>query len=355
MSSEKPRVKIGFVGVGGMGQAAHLRNYVLVPECEVVAIAEIRQELAKSVAARWGVPRVYASHEEMLEKEELDGIVAPQPFLRHGTLVPELLSKGVPILTEKPLAGSIEMGEKILAAMQAAKTWMMIAYHKRSDPASMAAKKEIDRLRATNELGKINYVRTIIPRGEWTYNGFSQNLGSSEPYPQLSFDPPASDMDKATFDAYTSFTDYYVHQINFVGYLLGEKWSPAYVAKSGRQLSGVSAGGVDCSLEMAPYSSTLEWGEEAFVCFERGWVRISLPGPLAMNRAGRLEVFRDPGNGATPKKEEWQMPSVGAMWQQARNFVAALRGDRDVACCGVPEALDDLRFTREFIRLWKGA
>ena len=35
----KPR--IGFVGVGGMGQCAHLRNYATLPDCEVVAIAEV--------------------------------------------------------------------------------------------------------------------------------------------------------------------------------------------------------------------------------------------------------------------------------------------------------------------------
>ena len=34
------KVKIGFVGVGGMGQCAHLKNYVTLPDCEVVAIAD---------------------------------------------------------------------------------------------------------------------------------------------------------------------------------------------------------------------------------------------------------------------------------------------------------------------------
>ena len=51
--SEK-KVRIGFVGVGNMGQAAHLRNYAMMPECEVVARAEVKPELARKVAARWG-------------------------------------------------------------------------------------------------------------------------------------------------------------------------------------------------------------------------------------------------------------------------------------------------------------
>ncbi|HGE72657.1 TPA: gfo/Idh/MocA family oxidoreductase, partial [Candidatus Poribacteria bacterium] len=70
------KVRIGFVGVGSMGQCAHLKNYVTVPECEVVAIAEMRQKLAKRVAEKYGIPKVYATHEEMIANEKLDGIVA---------------------------------------------------------------------------------------------------------------------------------------------------------------------------------------------------------------------------------------------------------------------------------------
>ena len=38
---------------------------------------------------------------EMLANEKVDGIVASQPFTRHGILVPELAKAGVPIFTEK--------------------------------------------------------------------------------------------------------------------------------------------------------------------------------------------------------------------------------------------------------------
>ena len=131
------KVRIGFVGVGSMGQCAHLRNYASLSECEVVAIAELREKLGKQVAARYGVPKVYRSHEEMLAAEKLDGIVASQPFTRHGVLVPQLLKARLPVFTEKPLAACIEVGEKILRALKESGTWHMVGYHKRSDPATM--------------------------------------------------------------------------------------------------------------------------------------------------------------------------------------------------------------------------
>ena len=350
--SEK-KVRIGFVGVGGMGQGAHLRNYVMVPNCEVVALAEVKPKLAKAVAAKWGVPKVYASHEEMLAKEQLDGIVAAQQFTRHGTLVPELLKAGKPVLTEKPIAGSVEQGEKIVKAAKANKTWMMIGYHKRSDPATMLAKAEIDKLKASGELGKLTYIRILMPAGDWVANGFCQNVWSDDPNPELKWDPPASDMDKATNDAYTGFVNYYIHQVNLMRHLLGETWTVHYAAKSGLLLAGESAGGVTCSIEMSPYQTTIDWQESALVCFERGWIRLELPAPLAFTRPGSVEIMRDPGKGAQPKIEIPQLPWVHAMWQQAQNFVDAVAGKRSTLCTA-EDALEDIRLAREYIRIHKG-
>ena len=122
------KIRIGFVGVGNMGQCAHLKNYANLDICQIVAIAEMREPLRWKVAARYGIPNTYPTHEEMLQKEALEGIVAAQPFGRYGILVPELLKAGVPVFTEKPLAASIEAGEKIVAAMRTSGTWHMIGY-----------------------------------------------------------------------------------------------------------------------------------------------------------------------------------------------------------------------------------
>src|SRR5947209_17762994 len=118
-----------------MGQCAHLRNYVCTSGCEVVALAELRPTLAKQVAERYGIAHVYTDHREMLAKEKLDAIVSIQPFASHGMLIPQVLAAGLPVMIEKPLARSVEAGEKIIAAMGASK--LFIGYHKRTDPAQM--------------------------------------------------------------------------------------------------------------------------------------------------------------------------------------------------------------------------
>ena len=77
---------------------------------------------------------------------------------------------------------------------------------------------------------------------------------------------------------------------------------------------------------------------------------MDLPAPLASNRPGRVEFFRDPGNGAAPQTLSPSLPWVHAMRQQAVNFVAAIRGERRPPC-EAAEALEDLRVAREYIRL----
>lgn len=348
------RLRIGFVGVGAMGQAAHLKNYAALPDCEVVAIAELRPQLARRVAAKYGVPNVYESAGEMLACETLDGIVAPQQFQFHGQVVTPLYSAGVPVFTEKPLAASVEVGERMLEALRSGGSWHMVGYHKRSDPAVMWAKAEIERLKSSGELGALRYVRILMPSGDWVQGGMSDVLFSDEPVPPPGADAPAADMDAATYEAYVSFVNYYIHQVNLMRHLIGEPYRVVYADPSGVMLATQGESGIAGTIEMTPYRTTLDWQESVLVAFERGWIKLDLPAPLVINRAGRVEAFYDVDEDATPRTLVPQLPSTHAMRQQAVNFLRAIRGESE-PLCEAPEALDDLKVARDYIRLWKGA
>ena len=347
------KVKIGFVGVGGMGQCAHLRNYATLPECEVVAIAEINEDVRTKVVARYGIAKTYSSHEEMLANEKLDGLVASQPFNRHGVLLPELYKAGIPVFTEKPLAASIEVGEKLLQSLKASKAKHMVGYHKRSDPATMYAKAEIDRLKETGELGALKYVRLTMPAGDWIANGFYDLISHEGPRPELSRDPDASDMDNETFTQYFIFVNYYIHQVNLMRHLLGESYRVTFADPAGALFVAESASGKTAIIEQNPYNTTVDWQETALVCFEKGYVKITLPAPVTINRAGMVEILRDPGDGVVPQTIVPSLPWVSAMRQQASNFIKFVKGEAP-AMCDATEALEDLQMARDYLRLWKG-
>ncbi|MBN2301368.1 MAG: Gfo/Idh/MocA family oxidoreductase [Lentisphaerae bacterium] len=348
------KIRIGFAGVGNMGQCAHLKNYAVLEDCEVAAIAEIKSDQAKKVAVRYGVSKVYNEADEMLAKEKLDGIVASQQFVRHGIIVPKLLKAGIPIFTEKPLAASIETGEKIVEAVKKSGTWLMVGYHKRSDPATIYAKAEIERLKKTGELGEIRYIRIIMPSGDWIAGGRDDIIRGNDPVPQLEKDPPDRDMDEDTRKAYLMFVNYYIHQINLMRHLLGEPYKISYADPSGVMLAGSSESGIACVIEMTPYETTIDWQESALVCFKHGYVKLELPAPLALNRPGRVAIFKDPGNGEIPQTIVPQLPWEHAMRRQAKNFIAAIKG-KIKPLTGAEEALEDLKLARDYIRLWKKA
>ena len=42
------KIRLGYVGCGFMAQKVHLPNFHAIPDCDVVALAEVRQELGIS-------------------------------------------------------------------------------------------------------------------------------------------------------------------------------------------------------------------------------------------------------------------------------------------------------------------
>jgi len=314
-----------------MGQAAHLRNYVTLPDCEVVALAEVRPELGAKVGLRYGVPKVYRDHREMLEKEDLDGVVAIQMFQNHVNLIPELLSFGIPLITEKPLAESVESGERI---MEAVKSPLYLAYHKRSDPATSRAMEEIEKWNASGEAGKLRYIRITMPPGDWIWGGFDANVTTTESYESVKVD---------WNEPYVRFVNYYIHQVNLMRYLLGEDYEVVFADKGGITLTIRSQSGVSGTLEMSPYETKLDWQESALVAFEKGWIRIDLPAPLASNQAGVTTIYR----------EGHTVPALShthAMKAQAANFLKALRGEPNPLATA-EDGLKDLKTARQYMSL----
>ena len=66
------KVRLGIIGAGGMATNIHVPSIAEIEEAEIVAICDLFEDKAKSLAEKYGVKKTYALHHEMLEKEELD-------------------------------------------------------------------------------------------------------------------------------------------------------------------------------------------------------------------------------------------------------------------------------------------
>ena len=352
------KVKLGFIGCGFMGQVAHMQNYAVAyqsgwknfEECEIVAVTDVKQKQRERIAAIYGIPNVYSDYHEMLAKTEIDAIVAAQPFTNHVNIVPDVLNAGKHILTEKPLCVFAENGKKLVEL--AAKTGKihMVGYHKRSDPATEYAIKTIGEWKQSNELGKMKYVRVTMPPGHWTGGSREafrtpNDVESAASFPR---EPVPEGISPEFAKRYEGFVNYYIHQVNLLRYLVGEDYKVTFADKAQVLMVTESTSGITGIIEMAPYNTSHDWQEQALVCFEKGWIKIELPAPLASQQPGRVTIFdnsKDIGMTISPR-----LPNVHAMLNQARNFVKAVRGERPAPCVS-SEAIKDLEVAMDYIRM----
>lgn len=381
-------LRLGFVGVGTMGQMAHLRNYATSDGCEIVALAELREKTGRAVARRYGIESHYRTAREMLRSERLDAIVASQPFTRHGQILPELLAAGKPIFIEKPLASSVTVGRRLVRAVEESGTFVMLGYHKRSDPATEYVRAAVDTLNATGDLGRMTYVRILMPAGDWIAHGFDGLVVEDDAPPALDLDESPEGVSAKRQADYVTFVNYYIHQVNLLRFLLGESYRTVFADRGGRLLVAESASGITGAIEMSPYRTSIAWQEEVLLCYEHGWVKLALPAPLAMNRPGTVTIYADRAIGGTaatgggpasatgavaaggrsaatdeisrlvgaavaagrPLEFSPTLPWIHAMKNQAANFLAAARGERPPVT-GAPEALEDLVVAAQYLDL----
>jgi predicted dehydrogenase len=99
-------LRLGIIGTGGMAHS-HARAFAAMPGVRLTACCDVAEEKARDFAREWGIPRWYAEHSRMLEEERLDGVSVVTVDAMHAPITLAALSRGIPVLCEKPLATSL--------------------------------------------------------------------------------------------------------------------------------------------------------------------------------------------------------------------------------------------------------
>ena len=99
------KVRIGIIGTGGIAQGQHMKGYEAIPdECEIAAVCDVNETLAKSVAEKFNVPKVYTDYQAMLNDGVVDAVSITTPNKFHKDPTIAALRAGVNVLCEKPLS-----------------------------------------------------------------------------------------------------------------------------------------------------------------------------------------------------------------------------------------------------------
>jgi predicted dehydrogenase len=104
-SSEHRPIRIGLIGAGQRAQQ-HLENYQEIPGAEIVAVADINEPLARSVAARFNIPDVYTDYQHLLQRDDLEAVDICLHNNLHRPVAVAAMEAGKHVYCEKPMAGS---------------------------------------------------------------------------------------------------------------------------------------------------------------------------------------------------------------------------------------------------------
>ena len=139
--SEEKKVKIAFVGCGPMSTGALYPAFRLIPEADLVAVCDLKRELAERNARNFGGQRVYTDVAKMLKEEELDGAFVVGPAQMHVEVGMQCLEAGVPIYVEKPASINVEEGEKLARKADQKGLFGVVGFMKRFCHVYLLAKK----------------------------------------------------------------------------------------------------------------------------------------------------------------------------------------------------------------------
>lgn len=139
-----PKLGMGVVGVGEMGRrhAENLRR--LVPQAQLIAVADVDGARASKVAAELEIEHSYPSLEAMLERKDIQAVLIATPDKFHAGAVQAAARAGKHILCEKPLGLSLESARDALEAVAKAGVRLQVGFMRRYDPAYVAASKRIE-------------------------------------------------------------------------------------------------------------------------------------------------------------------------------------------------------------------
>jgi predicted dehydrogenase len=112
----------------------HLRVLSSMPGCRLVSVADPVEAAVESAVAACGA-QGFREPLAMVEEAELDALVIAAPTTAHVALALAAIARGIPVLVEKPLAGTVDEALRIVEASRAKGVPVQVGHVERFNPA----------------------------------------------------------------------------------------------------------------------------------------------------------------------------------------------------------------------------
>ena len=155
------KLRVAVIGVGMIANAAHIPAWQnLEDDVEVVGVADLYEDNARSTAKRYGIPGAYADPAKMLHDLQPDIVSVCTPNCYHKEWTLAALASGAHVLCEKPIAPGYADALEMFEAAEAAGRVLFVGQSVRFTSGTIAAKAFAD----AGQLGEMYYAETASMR-----------------------------------------------------------------------------------------------------------------------------------------------------------------------------------------------
>jgi len=140
------RIRVGFIGAGGMGNS-HLSAFINLKEknnLEAVGVADCWTTRAEAGAKKIGAPNLFSDYRKLLEIKEIDYVTIATPEHRHAEMTLDALDAGKAVYCEKPLTHTAAEALAVMKKQAETKLPLQVGVQGMSDDSYISARKAID-------------------------------------------------------------------------------------------------------------------------------------------------------------------------------------------------------------------
>lgn len=124
---------MGIIGAGLWG-GNHARVFTTLPETELVAVCDTDAERSEAMRAETGAAQAYTDYQALIDDPNVEAVSVATPDFTHTPIILAALAAGKHVLSEKPLATTLDEAEAIAEAAAKSQSKVMVDFHNRVSP-----------------------------------------------------------------------------------------------------------------------------------------------------------------------------------------------------------------------------
>ena len=150
------KVRVAVIGCGSIS-VMHLDSAAALPEAELVAVCDIKEELAVAAGKKYGVP-FYTDYREMFAREKLDAVHLCLPHYLHTPVAEEAFRAGLHVISEKPMSIRYEDAVHAVEVAEECDRLYGVIFQSRYNTPARRIKERVE----DGRLGRVRCARVVL-------------------------------------------------------------------------------------------------------------------------------------------------------------------------------------------------